>query len=197
MVSLLSAALALALPAPAAAASGAVSVDLLQEAIAAPGAGGLSVFTPPLHPGAQAEGLLRYVDTPAFAFGQTARLGGWAHAGVAGFAFLSTTVRAELRVRSVALALDLFELGGGLAFLDGHRYTVSEDGLGVAPDPGQPRLLLAGGGGLVWRLPGPPLSLRLLYRAGVEARPPPVFNLPFLPHSTISVGMSYEFGGGG
>ena len=187
--------LALLLPA-AHAVEGAVAVDLLHEAVALPGLAGVEVLTGPLHPGAQLEGTLRYGGGERFAFGQGLRVVGWTHEGVGGSLFLSTLFRVELGLPvGLRLWLDPAELGAGFAFLPGTRYEVTESGLEPGRDPPDLRLLFASGLGLGWRVGDSPWSLRLGYRAGLELSPPAVFEIPFLPRSTLGIGVARALGG--
>lgn len=189
-------AIALLLPA-ANAAEGALAVDLLHEAVAMPGLGGLEILKGPLHPGLQVEGGLRYLGGEQVALGQGLRLIGWAHEGVGDALFLSTHFRVELGLPAeLRLLVDPVELGLGLAFLPGERWTVGESGLEQSRDPADLRLLFASGLGLARRLGDSPWSLRLGYRAGLELAPPAVFELPFLPRSTLALGASYALGAG-
>lgn len=177
------------------AAEGAVGLDLLHEAVAAPGARGLAVLTGPLHPGVQAWGKLVYVDRPHLGLGQTLNLGVWNHSGLGGLGWLASSPRVEARLPAgLSVDLDPAEIGVGLAFLPGHRYQEGDSGLQTASDPPELRLLASAALGLSWRISDSPVSLHLRYRVGLEFTPPPALSLPFLPHSTLGLGASWALG---
>jgi len=177
------------------AAEGAVGLDLMHEAVAAPGARGQAVLRGPLHPGVQAWGLLRYVDSPHLGLGQTLNLGMWSHSGLGTLSWLSSGLRLEARLPAgLSIDLDPAEIGFGLNFLPGQRYEAGDGGLAASSDPPDLRLLTTAGLGLSWRIGESPVALHLRYRVGLEFSPPPALNLPFLPHSTLGLGASWALG---
>ena len=184
--------LALALAGPALAAPVTLGVEVLHEAIGAPGLDGLNVLLPPMHPGAAISASLAWVDGRVVDVGPVARLGGWSHGELSNLLFASAGPLVSFALpASLAVSVQPLEVGFGLSFQAGKRYEIGEAGLVEAADPPDPRLLLAAGLGLAWSLPSTPLALTLSYRAGIE-RPAPV-SLPvsLLPHSTLGLGLSW------
>lgn len=188
-------ALLLALAAPATAARLNLGADVLHAAFGAPGLNGAALFTSPLQPGAQGEVALLAREEKVFGVGGALRVAGWSHSSVEGLVFLSAAARLVLRPSpEVSLLIEPLEVGGGLGFLVGERYTVGEDGLEQGPDAPTARLLLAAGLGLELRIPDSPWSLRLSYRAGLATAPPLQVELPFLPRSTLGLGLAMDLG---
>lgn len=188
--------LALALCAPASAAPLTVGLDLMHEAMGIPGFEGINAVLPPLHPGAQAELGLGWVDGDRLDMGPVLRVGGWSHAEIASLAFVSVAPRLSLGLpHRLAVQLEPVEAGFALNFSAGRRYEIGAAGLVEAADPPEARLLLGAGLGLSWGLADLPLALALRYRAAVEY--PSIEALPvrWLPHSTLGLGLSWTLGG--
>ena len=165
--------LALALAGPALAAPVTLGVELLHEAIGAPGLDGLNVLRPPMHPGAAISASLAWVDGRVVDVGPVARLGGWSHGELSNLLFVSAGPLVSFSPSPrLALQVQPLEVGFGLSFQAGKRYEIGEAGLVEAADPPDPRLLLAAGLGLAWSLPSAPLALTLSYRAASSAPRP-------------------------